>query len=64
MTIADREKKLSQAEAQLKRTLTRIKRLHTAAQRWADRTTYHRRQLGYQRALTQAQGRMFRRPNV
>lgn len=62
MTIADREKKLQQAEANLKRTLTRIRRLNTAAQRWADKTTYHRRKLGYERALTQAQGRMFRRP--
>lgn len=63
MTIAEREKKIKWAETQLKRTLTRIKRLQTAAARWESRVVYQRRELAYQHALrltTQGQGRMFR----
>lgn len=64
MTIADREKKLKYAEMRLKMTLTRIKRLQTAAEKWQTRATYQSRELALQRAenmVTQGHGRMFRR---
>jgi hypothetical protein len=63
MTTQEREKKLAKAEASLKRTLTRIKRLQTASSRWEDRVRYHRSKLAYERALTRAQGRFFRTSN-
>jgi hypothetical protein len=60
MTIKEREKKLAHAEAGLKRTTTRIRRLMNIERRWYSAVVYHRYRLTHERNETQTSGRMFR----